>query len=152
MTVWSLLLTENERNLRLGQPACSLTRKTDFSDSAVLSAFCTKNGAGRSGDISGDKLGGLTCRRPKPRRAAALQARSSALRRTSSGTGPLLRTFSTFAGRKRNSEHGERLEPDFDRKRANLVARAPHFTSDTGKLFGVGRFQRRPTNFVVCVQ
>ena len=43
--------------------------KTDSSDSTVLSAFCTKNGAGRSGDIGGDKLGGLTdtsagCRAP----------------------------------------------------------------------------------------
>ena len=62
--VWSPLSTENLRIWRLGHPTCSPTRKTDSSDSTVLSAFCTKNGAGRSGDISGDisgdKLGGLT--------------------------------------------------------------------------------------------
>ena len=38
-----------------------------------------------------------------------------------------------FPGRKRNPEHGERLEPDFDRKRANLEAQAPRLTSDTEK-------------------
>ena len=43
-----------------------------------MSAFCTKNGARRSGDKGGDKFGGLTCHEPKPRRAAALRARSSA--------------------------------------------------------------------------
>ena len=32
----------------------------------------------RSGDKGGDKFGGLTCHKPKPRRAAALRARSSA--------------------------------------------------------------------------
>ena len=82
------------------------------------------------------------------------------------GTGPLLRTFSTqeravtkrrrtvtssagwnlpaFPARKRNPEHGERLEPDFDRKRANLEAQAPRLTSDTKKrtFQGVGRFER----------
>ena len=52
------LSTENERNFC--QAALLSDTETDSSDSTVLSAFCTKNGAGRSGNISGDKLGGLT--------------------------------------------------------------------------------------------
>ena len=38
-----------------------------------------------------------------------------------------------FGGRKRNSEHGKRVEPVFGGKRANLEARAPLSTSDTKK-------------------
>ena len=41
--------------------------------------------------------------------------------------------FACFSGQKANPENSERLEPDFDRKRANLEAQAPRLTSDTKK-------------------
>ena len=125
-----------------------------------MSAFCTKNGARRSGDKGGDKFGGLTCHKPKPRRAAALRARSSAgCRAAGNSATPELGNWAAFAhffdpkasgdkaeanGDKlsglefacfseQKTESGERLEPDFDRKRANLEAQAPRLTSDTKK-------------------
>ena len=97
-----------------------------------------------------------------PKTTQRLRAWSSAgcraaknLRRRSSGTGPGFAHFCTqkasgdkavtsgdefsglefaaFRDRKRNSEHGKRLEPVFGGKRANLEARAPLSTSDTKK-------------------
>ena len=133
--------------------------ETDFSDSVVLSAFCTKNGAGRSGDISGDKLGGLSGRRPKPWRAAVLRARSSAgcraaLGPRNSGTGPLVRffdrkasgdkavtsgdklgglEFAGFSGQKTEFRARRTSQPVFGGNRANLEAQAAHLTPDTKK-------------------
>ena len=71
LSVWSLLSTENERSLRLRHPTCRLTRKSE------LFGVGRFERARRSGDKGGDKFGGLTCRKPKPRRAAAFRARSS---------------------------------------------------------------------------
>ena len=153
MVVWSPLSTENQRIWRLGHPTCSPTRKTDSSDSTVLSAFCTKNGAGWSGDISGDKLGGLTDHlgglsdsEPGPRRAVGPR---KTLRRRSSGTGPGFAHFCTqkasgdeavtsgdkFSGLEFAGFSGQKTEFGalFGGKRANLEARAPLSTSDTKK-------------------
>ena len=80
--------------------------------SRELGRFCALFGPKESAvssagwDKGGDKFGRLTCHKPKPRLAAAFRARSSAGCRATenpaknevlrnSGTGPLLRTFST---------------------------------------------------------
>ena len=79
VSVWSLLSTENERNLGLRRPTYRLTRKTNFLELAVSSPFCTKNGARRSGDddkfggrrVTSRNLGGLPRSEPGGCRAAA---------------------------------------------------------------------------------
>ena len=95
VVVWSPLSTENQRIWRLGHPTHRPTRKNGLFGLDCLSAFCTKNGAGWSGDISGDKLsgltdhlGGLSDSEPGPRRAVGPR---KTLQRRSSGT--VLRTF-----------------------------------------------------------
>ena len=59
VVVWSPLSTENQRNLRLSHPTRRPTRKNGLFGLDRFERFLHQR---RSGDVSGDKLGGLTDR------------------------------------------------------------------------------------------
>ena len=137
----SPLLTENQRNLRLS-PLTVRHGKTG------LDRFCTKNGAGRSGDITGGKLGGLTdhSRRSPcsefrflPRKACEFQPAElvTACHRfvTARFLGAKVRKTgpSSRAPESQGFPRPDSPRPVFGGKRANLEAQAPLLTSDTKK-------------------